>query len=367
VFAGDIHYVPPLRTLESRRLDRKKNPFFRFADVQMFVAYDQAGTPVGRISAQIKRQRLDSDGELTGHFGFFDTVHDPEVAAALLDVAATWLRQRGMRRIEGPYNFSINEECGMLVDGFDVAPAVMMGHARPWQSHYLEAFGMLPSAELLAFRLRVFEPPEQLAWLADSASSDPRISVRSFDRRTLDAELTVMVDIFNDAWCQNWGFVPLEKTEIDYMIGDLRPFFRGHFGKFVCIEGEPVGFMLGLPNLNEMIAGFGGRLLPFNWINLGTKMLFGHFDSGRIPLLGMRRAYQGSLRGTQLFAAMVRSHLLDLQHYRDAYTARTGKREGGFMELSWVLASNRPMVTFLRSLMGAPVKTYRIYGCDLAS
>jgi hypothetical protein len=150
------------------------------------------------------------------------------------------------------------------------------------------------------------------------------------------------------------------------MIGDLRPFFRGHFGKFVCLDGEPVGFMLGLPNINELISGFEGRLLPFNWVRLGLKMLLGRYDSGRIPLLGLRRAYQGSLQGTHLFAAMVKDHMLDFARYRDAYTARTGKRSGGWIELSWVLASNKPMITFLQSVMGSPVKTYRIFGRELS-
>lgn len=366
VFAGDPHYIPPLRMNERRRLARRSNPFFRFADVEMFVAFNAHGVPVGRISAQINRRYLEHHGNAVGHFGFFETVDDGDVAAALLQNASQWLAERGVLRMEGPFNFSINEESGLLIDGFESPPAMMMPHARRWQSGYLEADGFSPVMDLYAFRVGTSGVwPAQLEWLAEAALSSSRITVRSLDRRRFDDEIAVMADIFNDAWQHNWGFVPFSAEEIAYMLAPLRPFIRGRYGKFVCVDGQPVGFMLMLPDANSLIERFGGYLLPFNWMSLAHAMVFERFSRARLPLLGLRQAFQGGIQGAQLFAAMLSVHSRDFHPYLEAHKRR---RPGSpaWLELSWVLASNKPLVTFLRAHLDAPAKTYRVYGREIA-
>ena len=178
------------------------------------------------------------------------------------------------------------------------------------------------------------------------------------ERAKTVTDIALLVDIFNDGWRDNWGFVLFTVAEITYMIGGFRPFIRGHYGRFVCLDGEPVGFVFVFPNVNEAIADFGGRLLPFNWFRLGLTLIQERCLTARMALLGLRRTYHGSLHATQFFAALMREHMRDFEQFN--------RREGGWIELSWVLGSNGPLLTFLRSLVGEPVKTYRIYGKDFA-
>lgn len=364
VFEGDPFYIPQLLSQERKRI-APKNPFFRFADVALFVAYDATGAPVGRISAQINKRYLGVHRNLTGHFGFFDTIDDTQVANALVSSAANWLSERGMRRMEGPFNLSINEECGLLVDGFESAPAMMMPHSRRWQAGQLENCGLTPVMNMHSFRMDSFKPPEKLIWLAEDGLDEKRVMVRSFDKKRMTAEIALMVDIFNDAWSENWGFVPLTADELEYGMHELLPFMRGHYGQFGFIDDRPVGFVLVLPNLNDIIAGFDGKLLPFNWAKLLWALSTERFTSGRMPLLGLRRACQGSIEGTRLFAALIREHFRYFQPYLDRYSGRTGHQKGGWIELSWILETNKPLLTFLRSTYGKPHKTYRIYGKDI--
>jgi GNAT superfamily N-acetyltransferase len=216
----------------------------------------------------------------------------------------------------------------------------------------LEAAGLAPEMDLYAYRIDPFAPPELvMRILHRAAMQNPRITVRSFDRKNLRAELAVMVDIFNDAWRENWGYLPLTKEEFEYLLGDLRLFFRGYYGTFVCWDGVPVGFCLIVPDVNGIIAEFDGRLMPLNWLRLIYSLTFNRFRSMRMPLLGLRRSFQGTLLGTQIFAALYTQAMAPLRRVPSL----------SWLEFSWVLASNRPLVTFLHSILGNPVKTYRIY------
>jgi len=343
-------YVPPLRLTERTRLSRTRNPFFKHSEAEFFIAF-RNGQPVGRISAQVNSRHLARHKDGQGQFGFFESIDDQSVANALLNHAARWLRERGMRGMTGPFNLSINEECGVLVQGFDNAPTVMMPYSAPWQGKLAEAAGLAPVMDLHAYRMSTQTIPPVIRWLADSAFADSAISIRSFDKRNFDAELAILVDIFNDSWYDNWGFIPFEVSDLHFLFGDLKLFLRSHYGKFVCIDGVPVGFAFAVPNINEIISNYNGRLLPLNWIKLVIALGLERFRTGRLPLLGLRKEYQGSSRGAALFAALVKVSIEDIRAYRLDW-----------IEFSWILASNRPLITFLNAHFGLPSQIYRLYG-----
>lgn len=345
-------YTPPLRHAERRRLSRAHNPFFARSQAELFLAWRDC-QPVGRISAQVNERYLARHADGRGHFGFFDSINDQEVAKALIEAAAGWLRARGMRGMSGPFNLSINEECGLLVEGFETAPAVMMPYSAPWQGGLAQASGLAPEMDLHAYRMSPQKIPPLIRWLADTALTDSTVTIRQFDTRRFDDELALLVDIFNDAWSDNWGFVPFEVDDLRFSFGELKPFFRSKYGRFIYVDGAAAGFGLSVPNINEIIAGFDGRLLPFNWLKLIVGLGFEHFRSGRLPLLGLRKRFQGTPRAASLFAALVKVAIDELRDY-----------DIDWAELSWVLSSNKPLITFLNAHFGPPSQKYRLYGHD---
>lgn len=346
----DAPYVAPLRYTERRRFSRRHNPFFSRSQAEFFLAW-RGGRPVGRISAQVNAPYLAHHTDGRGQFGFIDTVDEQEVVDALLNCAATWLRERGIRGMVGPFNLSINEECGLLLEGFETAPAIMMPYSAPWQGRLVETAGLVPEMDLHAYRMSTRNIPPMFEWLADLAHVDQAITIRNFDTRHFDEELALLADIFNDAWSDNWGFVPFEVADLRFLFGELKPFFRSHYGKFVYVDGAAAGFALAVPNVNEIIADFDGRLLPFNWIKLTARLGLERFRSGRLPLLGLRKPFQGTLRGTTIFAAMMKASIEDFRAYRLDWA-----------EFSWILASNKPLITFLNAHLGPPSQIYRLYG-----
>jgi len=353
VFAQDPMWVAPLDFLERRRISKRHAPFFTFGEAALFIAY-RGGQPVGRISAQVNRRHLERHRDGVGHFGFFDCIQDPEVAQALVAAAADWLRRRGLTRMVGPMNFSLNEECGCLVSGFDTAPAVLMTHARPWTGPLLERAGLAKEIDLFAYRLVPDRLPQRVHDIANLARKSREVSIRQIDMRRYGEEVRTLVDIFNDAWSENWGFVPFSPAEIDALLAEMRPLFRGEYGRFVLFNGEPVGMMIGLPNLNQVIASFHGKLLPFNWAKLMWALKRHRFRSARVPLAGVRKAYQSTPVGGMLVALMVADFIEQTRPYGLEWA-----------EFSWVLETNKRAVSQVEMACGPPVKTYRIYGKSL--
>ena len=348
IYRDDPAWISPLKLVEERRF-KPVHPFYSFADVSLFVAF-RGGEAVGRISAQVNKRHLAAHNDATGHFGFFDCVDDPEVAKALVDAAASWLRERGMTRMVGPLNYSTNEESGLLVDGFDTPPALLMTHARPWFGPQLEQAGLTKVTDLYAYRMDPKNAPDQLVRLAQKAMESGRITVRLLDTKRLMAEIECLVDIFNDAWSQNWGFVPFDRLEIDAMAAELKPFLRPGYCRFILIDGAPAAVMLGLPDINGLTAGFNGNLLPFNWISLVARLALEDFRGARVPLLGIRREFQHTPLAAGVLAILVKEFL-----------AEARKKKLDWVEFSWVLEGNRPMNTLGRLAAGAPDKTYRVY------
>jgi hypothetical protein len=353
VFAGDPAWVAPLLFMERRRISPKHAPFFTFGEAKLFLAY-RGARPVGRISAQINRRHIERYRDNCGHFGFFDCEDDQAAAQALIDAAADWLHNRGMSRMVGPQNFSLNEECGCLVSGFDTPPAILMTHARRWFGPLLEAAGLEKEMDVYAYRLERGKALKDISQLAELARQTAGVSTRQFDMKRYVDEVRTVVDIFNDAWSENWGFVPFSAAEIDSLLAEMRPLFRGHYGRFVLVNGEPVGMIVGLPNINQAIAPFRGRLLPFNWLKLWWLLHREAIPTARAPLMGIRKAYQATPLGGLLLTLLM-----------DEFHAQMKHHNLDWAEFSWVLESNKRVTAMAERVFGPPVKTYRLYGKSL--
>ena len=350
VYADDPHWVPPLDLERKEHLSRK-NPFFGHGEAQLFLAR-RNGRAVGRISAQINRLHLERYGDATGFFGFLEAEEDEAVFRALFDAAENWLRERGMERVRGPFSYSINEESGLLVEGFDHPPVIMMGHARPWYGPMVEACGYGKAMDLIAYILRGLKPmPEAAMKLLGRLKEKGRLSVRPLNRKRLREELDLIMDIFNDAWANNWGYVPFTEAEIRKLGDDLNMIVEERDVWIASLDGEPSAMVVTLPDINEWIRDFGGRLLPFNWAKLIWRMKFGGPPrTVRMPLMGVRRKFHGKAVGSALALAVIDAA-------RDHHAGR-GVRQG---ELSWILETNSPTRKLIETLGGEPYKTYRVY------
>ena len=351
VYADDPAWIPPLKAERLQHLSAK-NPFFAHARWRAWLALRQ-GRPVGRISAQIDQLVLDRRSPSCGHFGMLEGMDDQTLFAALLDTAENWLRSEGMVCVRGPFNLSINEECGLLVEGFDTPPYVMMGHARPWYGAYIEARGYRPAKDLLAYEIHpAFDTPPVMARLLSKTRR--QATVRRLDRRRLGEELEILRDIFNDAWSGNWGFVPFTSAEFHEIGRILALLVDQDFIKIAEIDGEPVAFMVALPNINEVIADLDGRLLPLGWAKLLWRLKVRHPRTARIPLMGVRRRFHNSYLGPGLA-------FLVIEEVRQGLIRRGIEN----VEMSWILEDNEGMRNIIETIGGRLTKRYRIYEKDL--
>ncbi|MDA3856764.1 MAG: N-acetyltransferase [Roseovarius sp.] len=265
------HWRAPLRFERKAQLEEKHNPGLARIDHALMLAR-RDGQVVGRIAAIVNRGHLELYNDATGHFGFFDTLTpDADIAGALMAAAEDWLRARGMSRIAGPFSFSINEESGLLVDGFDTPPMMMMPHGRPEYAAALEGLGFTKAMDLYAF-LHEFDeayhiPPTVKRW-KDAFDRDSALSIRPLNMKTFKSDIRLVMEIFNDAWSQNWGFVPFSADQITVMAQELKPLLRSESLWIAMIDGEPAGFTFLFPDLNEIVDGLDGKILPFGWAQL---------------------------------------------------------------------------------------------------
>jgi hypothetical protein len=348
-------YVAPLLMERRESLRFDKNAYFQHAEGRYWLAY-RDGRPVGRVSAQIDRLYLEKYQNATGHFGMLDAEDDPAVFGALLDVAEDWLRARGMTRVLGPFNLSINEECGLLVEGFDAPPMLMMGFDLPYAARRLEQLGYRKAKDLLAYDYDVRStPPIRGDAMLERTSEAHRVRVRPVDMSRYHAELGVIMDIFNDAWSENWGSVPFTQAEITHIANGMRPLIRPELIWIAEVDDTPACMIVCLPNLYEAIADLNGRLLPFGWAKLLWRLKMARPRTGRVLLMGIRTAYRRTLLGSALI-------LMVLEALRQGVMKEGLER----IELSWVLEDNLPMRRVIESIGGKICKTYRIFEKSLA-
>jgi hypothetical protein len=349
VYADDPNYVAPLFVERQDHLNPRKNPFFQHAEVQLFVAY-RNNKPVGRISAQDDRLRLDTIKDNKGMFGFLDAVDDPEIFAALTSTAANWLKARGRTAMLGPFNFSINDEMGLLIDGFDTPPNMMMPHGRPHYSKRVEELGFTKVKDVIAYLAEKGMDSPLLKRVEKRALASGDFSVRPINLSDIKNEVRLIMGIFNDAWSENWGFVPFTEAELDKLGKDLKMLVNGNYGTIASYKGEPSAFAVTLPNLNDWINGMNGRLLPFNWLKLAAQVIRKKPQSLRMPLMGVRKKFHNTAAGSALAAIAINRNY--------TYHEERGAKS---MELSWILEDNLPIRKIIESFGCKAYKTYRIY------
>ena len=286
LYADDPCWVAPLRFERKLHLDSRRNPFFRQAEAQLWLA-ERDGRAVGRISAQINQVHLSRHQDATGHFGFLEAEDDPEVFALLFDTAETWLRHRGMRRVMGPFSLSINDESGLLVDGFETPPSVMMGHGRPWYGERVEQCGYHKAKDLIAYTYDLdTEPPRAIRVFCAKLAGESGLRFRFMDKTRFLDEIALVVAIFNDAWADNWGFLPFSQAEMQHLAEALKPLLRAEDVAIGEVNGVPAAMAVCLPNVNEAVADLNGRLLPFGWAKAMWRLKIKGVRTARVPLMG---------------------------------------------------------------------------------
>jgi GNAT superfamily N-acetyltransferase len=356
LYRDDSAWVPPLLFERLNHLDPRRNPFFAHADVQFWIA-ERGGQAVGRISAQMNRPGQGRDGHgREGHFGFLEAEDSKETFAALLGTAEAWLRARGAVRSLGPFSLSINDESGLLIDGFETPPFVMMGHARRYYATRVEQQGYAKAKDMVAYLYDLtVEPAPSVQAFMSKVRSLRAVAFRSMDPRRFDQEIAEVVRIFNDAWAGNWGFVAMSNDDLRYLAQNIRQLLRPGDVAFGELDGATVAMAVCLPNLNEAITDFSGRLLPANWLKLLWRLKVAGLKTARVPLMGVARRHQGTALGVALMLGVIER----VREWHRAHGTRIA-------ELSWVLEENRPMRRMIELIGGRPYKTYRIYQKDLA-
>ena len=350
LYNGHKGFVAPLVLERRDSLRDDKNPYFRHGQAQYWLAL-RNGQPVGRISAQVDKLYLERHGTDVGHFGFLDAEDDPATFRALLTTAERWLAERGMRRLQGPYNLSSNEECGLLIDGFDSTPMLMMGFSPPYVGQRIAELGLRKVKDVVAYDLEIpHEAPRHLKHAASRLADNDRITIRQLDMSRYESELHTIIDIFNDAWSENWGFIPFTEAEMRHAAASMKPLIRPDLVWLGEIDGEVASMAVCLPNLCEAIDGLNGEILPFGWMKLLWRLKVAGLKTGRVPLMGLRKRHHRTAIGTMLLHAL-------LEHLR------TGMLGAGLrhIEMSWILEDNLPMRRVIEDVGGRVYKTYRIY------
>ncbi|MFS8637410.1 MAG: GNAT family N-acetyltransferase [Gemmatimonadota bacterium] len=345
IYANDPVWVPPLLSDLKTVLDRRRHPFHQHADVEYFLAW-RGDEVVGRIAAIVNHRHNEFHGEKTGFFGFFECIDDGDVARALLETAEAWLRERGMERVYGPESFSTNEESGLglLVDGFDKPPVIMMAHTPPYYPRLVEGAGYVKAKDLLAYWLDDQRPPERLVRGVERLRQAERVKLRTLNLKDFAGEVARIKDIYNSAWERNWGFVPMTDAEFDHLARQLRPVVNPRLCAIAEVDGEPVGFALALPDFNQALKHVNGRLFPFGIF----KLLWYRrkIDTLRVLTLGLKPGYRQ--KGID---AMLYLHI-----FREGVAA--GFKQA---ECSWILEDNWDMRRGLERMGARVYKTYRIY------
>ncbi|MBA2661921.1 MAG: hypothetical protein H0U74_06470 [Bradymonadaceae bacterium] len=348
LYADDPHYrsLPDLLVLD--QLSARRNPWFEHGEAQLFLAR-RGNEVVGRISAQIDHEHLKIHDDQAGFFGFFECEDDLDTARALLSVAEDWCRARGLQRMRGPFSFSINEVCGLLVEGFDTPNYVMMAHGRPYYPELLAKLGYEGAMDLFAWRYVREHPPEQVTQIADAVAEYPGLVVRELDMKNLERDVQIIMDIFNDAWSRNWGFVPLTPAEVAKVVTEFRLIADPKICLIAEVDGVPAAMAVALPNINEAFHELDGRLFPLGWARAIYNLKVKRPRTFRQILLGVKKEFRGSVLGGLSLHLYVTIH-------RNAYAR--GYEEA---EASWTLANNE-RINYGMSFMGAEhYKTYRIF------
>ncbi len=349
--ANEPHWIPPLRIERRLFLTPRFNAYFKHGEAQLFLA-ERDGRVVGRISAQVDHGFNDFHGNAWGMFGFLELEEDREVLEALLEAAAGWLRERRRDRMVGPMDLTMNDESGVLIDGFDRDPMVRQPWHPPYYQRLCEEAGLEKAVDLFMWELRVENRDQVLPiiWdLAEKLESKHGITIRKMSRRSLRRDLDAFAEIYNEAWSRNWGFVPYSKEDLDAYALDLHLVFDRHWFMVAEQEGKTVGVAITVPDVNQVLRMMNGRLLPAGWwryLRRGRVI-----DRVRVGFLGVKPAYQHTGVAAGLYA----------EHWA---TAQFRPQKWG--EMGWILETNKAMNRGMEAMGGKIVKRYRVYERGLA-
>ena len=346
LYRNEPNWVPPLISERRQFLDRRKNPWFEHGEAEYFLAW-RDGRAVGRITAQVDRILNEFQDNEWGLFGFFECEDDPEAAAALLRAAERWLRARGRDRMVGPMDFTMNDECGVLIEGYERTPIILTNWTHRYYPRLLEGQGMVKAMDTLMWELRIQgrDRVHPAIWrMAEAVESKHGITVRPMRKKDINAEVDRFLEVYNAAWERNWGFSPLTEREVRHYAKTLKPLLDEHWAFIAEKDGETVGAALSLPDYNQVLKGINGRLLPFGW----AKFLWNRrrIDRVRVFALGVRREWQH---------AGVAARFYQL-HFDSAET--TPQTYG---EMGWILESNKSMNRAMEGMGGTVVRRYRLY------
>ena len=350
VYKDDPAWVPPLKDEVHGLITPGKNPWFEHAKARFWLA-ERNGKVVGRISAQVDELVQEHMGARTGQWGMFEVL-DGEAAAALIRTAEDWLRQQGMKTAMGPISLSIWDEPGLEIEGFAEPPTAMMGHHRPEYQAWIEAAGYQKAKDLITYELNIehWEDP-MIERLIAMGERNPHIRIRMVDKSRFDEEARLILNLLNDAWSNNWGYVPLTEAEIKYAGKKLKPIIFNELVRIAEVDGEPVAFMLTIPDINELTRDLNGELFPFNFVKLLWRLRKPRTRRLRVTLMGVAKKLHHSRLASQLAFMMI-------EYTRRDATTKYGATHG---EFGWILEDNKGMLS-IAQLPGAAINhRYRIY------
>ncbi len=352
LYANDPNWRAPLKSeVHGLISGPKTNPWFLHARARFWLAI-RGGEVVGRISAQVDDLVQTHMGAGTGQWGMFECNRDPEVAEHLFGAAEDWLRSQGMTRSLGPFSLSIWDEPGLLVKGHKIPPTVMMGHHLPYYEKMVESRGYVGVKDLHTYELSIDKGfNDRVNRIVAAAENSSRIRIRNVNKANFAAEAALILDILNDAWADNWGYVPLTPAEVDHVGVKLKPIVFEDLIKICELDGVPVAFMITLPDLNDLTLDLNGSLFPFGWAKLLWRLRKPRTERVRVPLMGVRSTLQGS-RFASFMAFMM------IEHIRRSAVADYGAKRG---EIGWILEDNGPMRSIADIIESEITKIYRIY------
>lgn len=346
------HWISPLRIERKEILDTKKNPFYHHSKLKLFLAY-RGGVPVGRIAALINDNHNSFHADRAGFWGFFECEKDEEAATALFQAAAEWIRQNGMHNMYGPMNPSTNDEVGLLIEGFNTPPYIMMPHNPDYYPRLVEGAGNTKKIDLYAWYITADLAKkgitDKMLRVSEKIKQKYNITLRTISIKKLHEEIHIVQDIYNDAWSNNWGFVPLNDEEIQHIASKLKQFAREDLLILALKNGKPIGFSITLPNLNEVLAkNPSGRLFPTGIFKLLTGI--SKIKSLRVLILGVKQEYQFIGLGSIFYIETIRRAM------------EMGYTHG---EMSWILENNHTMNRAIEALGSKCYKAYRLYSYSL--
>jgi GNAT superfamily N-acetyltransferase len=346
LYKGEPNWVPPLLYERKKHLDRKKNPFFEHAEAEYFLAW-RDGEVVGRISAHVDHRLNEVQDNDWGLFGFFECENDQQAADALLAAAEAWNRERGRERMVGPFDFSTNHECGVLVEGHELKPQVLEFWHHPYYRELIENAGLAKAMDLYKWELHISDREKMLPVLfelAEKVEPEHGVHVRHMRKKDFEAEVRRFVEVYNAAWEKNWAFVPLTDAEIRDYAKQLKPLLDENWAWMAEKDGETVGAALTLLDWNQVLAKVNGRLFPFGWIRFVTDRK--KIDRVRVFALGVKPEFQHTGVAAKFY----------VEHFDQSERSLV---KGG--EMGWILEINTAMNRGMEAMGGRIVKRYRLF------